>query len=574
MATIVARKRGKKTCYYYHETFRVKVSPADRSAGDKRRGSGPSRVVTREVYLGTPERILERLQVQAGRPLVIRPRQFGLVMTAQSIVEELGIQESVDRLVPRAQGGLSLGTYLSLMVVAKVSAPKVSWRAFGSWLAGTSLSEYLNLPTTLLDAQNFWDAFDRLLPEREARQQTDPEAIWNDETLLAIEEAVWRRLVSQHPIDLSTILIDATNFFTFLGRQTPSRLARPGHNKAGRHDKRQVSLSLAVTREQVFPVVHLTYAGNVTDVRIFSHVLSRLVGAIHRLDPSAGQLTLVFDRGHNSAANLALVAEAGAWAVGGLINSQHPDLLAVPLKAFSDKIGDLKVFRTAKTVYGQSATVLVTHSEALEKKQRLTFDHALARLRSELTQTWERHRNDPDPAFAHAMDTVLSRSRVGTFMTWEVDGEGVVHIAMDRAKVEQHRRGMGRRLLFTTHTDLETAEILRLYNHDKARVEDDFKQLKSPDLARFAPIRHFTDSKIRLYALVCVLALLVLKVMMLRTQDLHLSMDRLVSELGAVQEAIVVPSPTTARHTLMECSDLQKTLVNRFELMRFLPSEP
>ena len=93
---------------------------------------------------------------------------------------------------------------------------------------------------------------------------------------------------------------------------------------------------------------------------------------------------------------------------------------------------------------------------------------------------------------------------------------------------------MGRRLLFTTHTDLETVEILRLYNHDKARVEDDFKQLKSPDLVRFAPIRHFTDSKICLYALVCVLALLVLKIMMLRTQDLHLSMDRRVSELGAV----------------------------------------
>ena len=62
--------------------------------------------------------------------------------------------------------------------------------------------------------------------------------------------------------------------------------------------------------------------------------------------------------------------------------------------------------------------------------------------------------------------------------------------------------------------------------------------------------------------------------MMLRTQDLHLSTDRRVSELGAGQEAIVVPSPTTARHTLMECSDLQKTLVNRLELMRFPPPEP
>ena len=92
-------------------------------------------------------------------------------------------------------------------------------------------------------------------------------------------------------------------------------------------------------------------------------------------------------------------------------------------------------------VCGQSATALVTHSEALEKKQRPTFDHARARLRSELTQTWKCHHHDPAPALDHGMDTVLSRSCVGAFMTWEVDGEGIVDIAaMDRAKVEQHRR--------------------------------------------------------------------------------------------------------------------------------------
>ena len=34
---------------------------------------------------------------------------------------------------------------------------------------------------------------------------------------------------------------------------------------------------------------------------------------------------------------------------------------------------------------------------------------------------------------------------------------------------------------------------------------------RSLDLVRFQPMRHYTDTKIRLYALVCVLGLLVLK---------------------------------------------------------------
>ena len=570
----MARKRGKKLFYYYHETYRVKLSTADASSRDKRRGSGPSRVVTRETYLGTAEHLAELARTGGARPERVAARAFGLVMACQSIVEELGIQQAVDALVPRQARGLSVGTYVALMVVAKACAPRVSWRSFGSWLEGTSLARYLGLPRSLLDAQNFWDAFDRLLPERTLRNRAkdDPDALWRDETVLAIEEAVWRRLLAHYTVDLSTILIDATNFFTYLSKENPARLPRPGHNKAGRHEKRQVSLSMAVTSPRALPLVHLTYAGHVADVRVFPHVLRRLMARIEHLDPHAGARTLVFDRGHNSKSNLAAAAEAGAFAVGGLVLSQHPDLVALDVQAATERVGELRVLRTEKTVYGQRAAVVVTYSEKLERKQRIAFDAALKALRGELAATAKAYRDADEETFRERMDATLHKSRVGRYLTWKVDGEGVVHIRQDRARVGARRRQFGRRLLFSTRRDLPTAEIVRLYNHDKTAVEDAFRTLKSPDLVRFRPMRHFTDTKIRLYAMVCVLALLVLKVMAIKTQDLGLSLEAMTRELAGIEEVFLVYGPTRAMHTLTECSPIQEALLERLGLRRYLPS--
>ena len=571
LARIVAKRRKQETYYYYRETVRQKLSPSDR--GGKGPGSGPSRVVTRDIYLGTAKTILTGMR--SGLPVRVRPRDFGLVMAAFSVVEELGVRDAVDALVPaKGRREVSVGTYLSLMVVAKACAPKVTWHSFGPWLEKTTLARHLDLPRSLLDAQNFWDAFDRLLPERQsrARLKTDPDAIWNDDTVLAIEETIWRRLLETYPIDLSTVLIDATNFFTYMATTTQATLPRPGHNKAGRHEKRQIALCLATTSPSAMPLVHLTYAGNVTDVRVFPHMLRRLVERVRRLDPHAADLTLVFDRGHNSKANMKEAVEAGAFVVGGLVASQHPDLLRLDVRTSDERVGDLTVVTTEKTVYGQPAKVVVTYNAVLERKQRVVFGAALLKLRRELAAAAHTHREDNDEAFAEAMDRVLRKSRVGRYYTWSVDQARVVHIRQDRQRVDDHRHQFGRRLLFTTRQELSAAQIVQLYNHDKAAIEANFRAIKSPDLVRLSPVHHFTDTKIRLYALVCVTALLVLKVMALKAKDLGLSTEALVQELADIQEAILVYGPTRVEHTIAECSTIQAKLVDIFDLTRYLPA--
>ena len=568
MATIVARRphpRG-EVHYYYHSAHREKISPADR--GQRGPGSGPSKVVSRDIHLGTADTILNAIK---KGPLKVAHRAFGLVMAAHGMVEELGVAAAVDGVLPHRRRGLSAGQYVALAVVAKIAAPGVSWRGFGPWLAKTALAEHLSLPQTLLDSQNFWDAFDRLLPEKEHHDHLarDESTAGEDARLLAIQQAIWRQVLKIEPIPLDTLLYDNTNFFSYLAGETPAALAQPGHNKAGRHEKRQVGLALAVTQRFALPLLHLTYAGNRAESKVFPEALTTLVQHTRELAEGAEHLLLVFDRGQNSKSNLEAADKAKVHVVGGLVASQHRDLLAVPDDHFTEVVGDLRVHRTTKTVYGLQAAVVVTYNNSLHRKQRITFVRGLRRLSAALWKACRDRNGQPVPRLRSALQRIHGKSRMRHYLEWSLDEQGHLRLTQNHQLVSHKRAEFGKRLLFTTRLSLTTHEIIDLYNRDKSAIETDFHYIKSPDLLRFQPMRHFTDTKIRLYALVCVLGLLVLKLIEIRAQPLGLSLNDLLAQLTDVEQVILVQSPRHAVRILSEQSETQRRLLDLFGLARF-----
>lgn len=568
MATIVARRphpRG-EVHYYYHSAHREKISPADR--GQRGPGSGPSKVVSRDIHLGTADTILNAIK---KGPLKVAHRAFGLVMAAHGMVEELGVAAAVDTVLPHRQRGLTAGQYVALAVVAKIAMPRVSWRGFGPWLATTALAEHLSLPQTLLDSQNFWDAFDRLLPEKEHREHLarDESTAGEDARLLAIQQAIWRQVLKIEPVPLDTLLYDNTNFFSYLAGETPAALAQPGHNKAGRHEKRQVGLALAVTQRFALPLLHLTYAGNRAESKVFPEALTTLVQHTRELAEGAEHLLLVFDRGQNSKSNLEAADKAKVHVVGGLVASQHRDLLAVPNDHFIEVVGDLRVHRTTKTVYGLQAAVIVTYNNSLHRKQRITFVRGLRRLSAALWKACRDRKGQPVARLRSALQRIHGKSRMRHYLEWSLDEQGYLRIKQNHQHASHKRAEFGKRLLFTTRLSLSTHEIIDLYNRDKSAIETNFHYIKSPDLLRFQPMRHFTDTKIRLYALVCVLGLLVLKLIEIRAQPLGLSLDDLLAQLNDIEQVILVQSPRHAVRTLSEQSETQRRLLDLFGLARF-----
>ncbi|SFM73611.1 hypothetical protein [Thermodesulforhabdus norvegica] len=105
--TIIARKRGNRK--YYSRSYRVKVDP---NATGKTRGSGKSKVVTQQVYLGTAEDILKLIEEarKHQEPKKVSSRQFGLPMALFEVAERIGLRDI--RVIPGKVCGISRGDFV------------------------------------------------------------------------------------------------------------------------------------------------------------------------------------------------------------------------------------------------------------------------------------------------------------------------------------------------------------------------------------------------------------------------------------------------------------------------------
>jgi hypothetical protein len=114
-------------------------------------------------------------------------------------------------------------------------------------------------------------------------------------------------------------------------------------------------------------------------------------------------------------------------------------------------------------------------------------------------------------------------------------------------------------------------------------VERAFRDLKDPTLVQFRPMFHWTDSKIRVHALCCVLALTLLGLLHRRVlqSGVEISRARLLEELKQVQAVTNLygseregqrgPGRPRARTVLSKTSALQKHLCDILDLQNYLP---
>lgn len=118
-------------------------------------------------------------------------------MAALSVIREIDLIGAVDSIVPKRNQGMSVGNYVALGILSKLASPNTSWHSFPQWLSHTALPDHCNLPRNLLDGQNFWDAFDKILSGNNHRERIskDPNVLMDDRMVLKIEEAIWKRVL-------------------------------------------------------------------------------------------------------------------------------------------------------------------------------------------------------------------------------------------------------------------------------------------------------------------------------------------------------------------------------------------
>src|SRR6266545_6467363 len=299
MASIVGKRIKGRTYYYLREVARV---------------GGRPRIVSQR-YLGKAADIAAAIDGAATLPERTRHLGFGALAAAWSVLAELDVVAIIDRIVGtrRADAACTVGTYIALAAANRVVAP-CSKLAFSDWWQTTAADRFIKVPVAGLDHRRFWDAMDQITAARAVK----------------IERAVVARMVQRFGLDLSGLVVDMTNFATFIdsGNQR-APIAQRGKAKQKRVDLRLVGLGLVVTRDGGVPLLSHAYPGDRPDVTQFPRLIDELTTRFAQLATDVAELTLVYDAGQNSATNHEQVEAAGIGFVGSLPPSDHPDLLAI-----------------------------------------------------------------------------------------------------------------------------------------------------------------------------------------------------------------------------------------------------
>ena len=204
MATIIKRTIGGRDYYYYTRSYRVKDSP---KANGKARGSGKSRVRTEQIYLGTAEDVIRRIQSQQS-PEKVRTTSFGIEAVALKVIQELGLVEIIDRHVAKRHQGLSVGHYIATAIINRLVKP-TSRAGIADWLKTSSLPTLFPIDPKLLKNQNFWDAFDKMLPEAETRGSKSygfSGDVLDDQVIQDIEHSLWEQFLTLYDVPNGTKL--------------------------------------------------------------------------------------------------------------------------------------------------------------------------------------------------------------------------------------------------------------------------------------------------------------------------------------------------------------------------------
>lgn len=511
---------------------------------ESRRVGGKPRPVIIE-YLGTAESLLKRLQ--EGIPKKVRSYSHGAIAVILDIAEDLQIVQTINRHLPHKQirDGFTVGGSLLLASLGRICQPTSKRGWYQGFAQHTSLSYLLRMSLGKLDSQHFWDQMGALPTSR----------------ISQIEEEIVTTLLEKEEITLDTLLLDMTNFFTFISSfNQNSNLAKRGWNKQKRMDLRQFGLLLLISGEEQIPLFHKIYEGNLTDRTIFKEQFQEILNRFKAISCTLEEITLTFDQGNNSKKMLKEV-EAGIYFVGALSPYQHKGLVGEANKAFEKvKVGDnlIDCYRTRKDIWQIDLTVVVYISYKLQRGQTKGLNQDLNKCFMQLTDLKEKIKV-PTKRGKKRKGEKLEKKIVSLIGETNIP-KGLVSFKLSPLKDDAFKLNFwlnqeeldflkeewfGRRILITNRHNWTTEEIIKAY-FGQSRIEGVFKRIKNPFHLAFRPQYHWTDQKVEVHGFICVLALILLMVAYKRAREkanFKGTPETLIEKLSCIRLATFIENP-------------------------------
>jgi transposase len=538
-----------------------------------------------QKYLGKLEDIVQAVEGGGPAPCSAQVFRFGLTQALWQECCQAHVADVINRHCrPKRAHGLSTGHYLAIAAINRAIQPH-SKRSMWEWFADTILWRHLpQASSAALSSQRFWDHMDRI----------DADAA----------SAIWRELfsavVQREQLDLSSICYDGTNFYTFIDTfNCHCPLAQRGKNKQGRSNLRQISYALFCCGDGQLPLFYDVYEGNRNDAKQFPLMLQRFSAFFRDLSGDAQaqpQTTLIFDKGNNSHDNFQLLDALQLSYVGSVKLDEHKDLAAVRnsdqrWQTRAQHPEGSKSFRVKQQVYGRARILVVTYNQNLFHTQWLTLQNDIATALEHLGELRARledrraglikgGRTPTAASIDKQCREILSRQHRKRLLRFSVlaDANGPPHLEyrLDAdAQKEICETYLGKTILITDREPWDDARIIRAYR-SQFLIEGVFREMKHRDSGTWWPMFHWTDSKIRVHALYCTIALLLrgLAWRRVRQEGVTISMTRFLSELDAIREVVTIyprrrkQKSQRTQTVLTETTELQRRLMSILGLKR------
>lgn len=532
------------------------------------------------AYLGKPEDLLKRLQGLCGHGK-LKSYSHGGVCALLEVARRLDVATTINKHVKSSRSyratkpiknHLTVGMTIVLAAVGRACMP-TSKDQWANWEQTTSCGYLLRQNLSKLNSQHFWDMMDAVPVE----------------TIELIEQQLIEKAFTLYNLGSDTLFFDTTNFFTFID-STNQRctIAQRGKNKQKRSDLRQVGLAMAVTREDMVPLFHISYKGNLHDTKISADVIGKIKKRLGDLSLEVEKHTLVFDRGVNSKKNLALIKNLSMHYVGALTPSHHKQLIMDACENFQEIFVNgmpMQVFRDKRTIWSEQRTVIVFISENLKAGQLRGVYQSLEKKTKELrklqialdsptSKKWDSNK------LQARIEQIIKGQFIADLIEWSLEqiaeGKFKLQFALDQQRLNELEDELGFRILMTNRHNWDTADIIKSY-YGQSQIEHTFKNLKNPYHLAVRPQFHWTDQKIMVHNFICVLGYLLSAIIfrhVKREIGFTGSLDTLLDELNDIRLAAVLeqsdkPGPAKASYQLEQMSEIQQQLMSTLGIEHF-----
>ena len=569
MATIQSKKsRGHKYWYIV----------------ESRRVNGKPRPIVLE-YLGKPGDLLKRLQ-GLSEGLRLKSYSHGAIAALLNVAHKLDISSLINQYVksPRSymaekpiRNNLTVGITLLLGAIGRVCMP-TSKRGWFNWARTTTLAYLLRCSLSKIDSQHFWDLMDALPIE----------------AIPKIEKELLERIIKIYGLESDTLFFDTTNFFTYIDTTNlRCTIAQRGKNKQKRYDLRQVGLAMVVTREDMIPLFHLTYQGNMNDTKVFSTVIKKIKNRLKDLGLDVEKHTLIFDRGNNSKKNMAIVKELQLHYVGALTPHNHKKLIDEAIANFEElDVGDniIQVYRDKRDIWQEERTVVVFISEKLKAGQLRGIYKSLGKKQQQLNELQEslsnpRGKKRNKEELENKITNLLKGQFLKNLIDWSVsemsEGKFQLEFSLNGENLTEIEDKLGLRIIMTDRHNWSTVDIMKAY-HGQSLIEHTFKNLKNPYHLALSPQFHWTDQKIIVHYFGCVLGYQLSAIVWRQAKSetrFRGALDTLLDMLNNIRLGTILEESKTrgrvkATYKLEEMSDEENIIMEALALKDFHNSRP